>query len=722
MSDTKRFIGTLAAILTAGTIGAMWTGCGGGSVSTTGPGGGSTTSTTTTSDTTTSTTSGTMCGPGATLCNGTCTVTDFDPQNCGTCGMACAQGEVCSGGQCGLSCSGGTTKCGSVCVDTKNDPTNCGMCGMACAQGEVCSAGQCALDCAGGTTKCGTACVDINNDPANCGMCGMACATGEVCSGGKCASQCIGLTECNGACVDTNTDPNNCGGCMQPCPMGQVCSQAQCGVVCLGGTTLCNGKCVDTQNDPANCGMCAKACGTNEVCNAGACSSVCGGTLTKCGNNCVDTKTDAANCGMCGKACAAGETCQNGTCTQCDSATTDCDGDGWLVADGDCCDKPGPCGSEPAKVNPGAIEVVGNGIDDNCNGLTDLFDTADTVPCDSGLVSNSSNAIDYAKAIGICRQTTLNPPKNMKTWGLIDAKLQRADGSALPTTTNQVSIRPKFGTNINPLNGASMMVMSSGIAADATQTMPGPNGGAPGGTNVSTSNASTVNISTCTNATCIKDWFQTANPPLKAANALPVAPMCGSGTAGTPTNANDSVMLVLTLRAPTNAKAFSFNSFFFSAEYPEFVCTNFNDQLVALVDTPNGTPTPIANPIDKNLMTFAQGMQKWPVGINIAHGTSLFSACESQMANAACWDTDVSSLSCSLGINTLLGTGFDKPMNQNCTIGGGTFWLTTAGNVIPGDIVQIRIALWDVGDNIYDSLALVDGFQWLANATLPGTN
>ncbi|HMR77906.1 MAG TPA: hypothetical protein PKD61_22505, partial [Polyangiaceae bacterium] len=53
--------------------------------------------------------------------------------------------------------------------------------------------------------------------------------------------------------------------------------------------------------------------------------------------------------------------------------------------------------------------------------------------------------------------------------------------------------------------------------------------------------------------------------------------------------------------------------------------------------------------------------------------------------------------------------------------GGGTFWLTTAGNVVPGGLVELRIVIWDVGDSILDSLALVDGFKWLTNATLPGT-
>jgi hypothetical protein len=181
-------------------------------------------------------------------------------------------------------------------------------------------------------------------------------------------------------------------------------------------------------------------------------------------------------------------------------------------------------------------------------------------------------------------------------------------------------------------------------------------------------------------------------------------------------------MLALRLRAPTNAKAFSFNSYFFSAEYPEYVCTSFNDQFIALVDTPNGVPSPIANPIDKNLMTYTQGGQQWPIGINIAKGTSLFSVCETKQANPGCWDDDVSAQSCSLGASQLMGTGFEAGGGfDNCTIGGGTFWLTTAGNVIAGDIVELRIAIWDVGDSSWDSLAVIDGFQWLANATLPGT-
>jgi hypothetical protein len=227
-----------------------------------------------------------------------------------------------------------------------------------------------------------------------------------------------------------------------------------------------------------------------------------------------------------------------------------------------------------------------------------------------------------------------------------------------------------------------------------------------------------VNIQTCTQPYCIKDWYATPNLPLKEANALPNSPGCLGGNSAT---ANDSVMLVLRLRAPTNVKAFSFNSFFFSSEYPEFVCTSFNDQLVALIDTPSGTPSPIPNPVDKNLMTYTASNQKWPIGINIAKGTSLFAVCQPQTTFPSCWDTDVSTTSCTLGPDQLLGTGFGAPTGQTCAIGGGTYWLTTAGNVNPGEIVELRIALWDVGDSIYDSLVVLDGFKWLASPTLPGT-
>jgi hypothetical protein len=177
-------------------------------------------------------------------------------------------------------------------------------------------------------------------------------------------------------------------------------------------------------------------------------------------------------------------------------------------------------------------------------------------------------------------------------------------------------------------------------------------------------------------------------------------------------------MLVLTLRAPNNANAFSFRSAFFSAEYPEFVCSMFNDQLIVLVDT----PSPSANPAHKNLMTYTLNGQPWHVNAQAANGTGLFNSCKPNGGlSDYCWDDSVSTQSCSSGEGLLKGTGFDSATPSDCNIGGGTGWLTTKGNVVPGEIVQIRIALWDVGDDAVDSLVLLDGFQWLQNPVAPGT-
>jgi hypothetical protein len=126
--------------------------------------------------------------------------------------------------------------------------------------------------------------------------------------------------------------------------------------------------------------------------------------------------------------------------------------------------------------------------------------------------------------------------------------------------------------------------------------------------------------------------------------------------------------------------------------------------------------------VDKNLMTYSDGTDKWPVGINIAAGTPLFSVCEPQStADSSCWNSEVDTASCSLGSAQLAGTGFEKATGGTCAIGGATYWLTTSGNVVPGEIVTIRIAIWDVSDGIFDSLVLLDGFKWLSTATQPGT-
>jgi hypothetical protein len=107
-------------------------------------------------------------------------------------GQCCAEGvTTCQGTgknkTCGpVPCQTGLTLCSGQCVDTATDATNCGSCGIACNQGQSCVNGACVTNCTAGQTRCGTTCVDLQTSVTNCGSCGNACAPGDICVNGAC--------------------------------------------------------------------------------------------------------------------------------------------------------------------------------------------------------------------------------------------------------------------------------------------------------------------------------------------------------------------------------------------------------------------------------------------------------------------------------------------------------------------------------------------------------
>jgi hypothetical protein len=171
-----------------------------------------------------------------------------------------------------LSCQSGMTDCGGSCVDLQSNRAHCGSCGDACAAGEVCSGGACELSCQSGMTDCGGNCVDLDSDRAHCGGCGNACAAGEVCSGGACELSCqAGLTNCSGVCVNLLTDDQNCGSCGHGCGAGETCANGSCDLVCPPGLVECGSTCTDLDFDPQNCGACGHSCGAGQACSGGSC-------------------------------------------------------------------------------------------------------------------------------------------------------------------------------------------------------------------------------------------------------------------------------------------------------------------------------------------------------------------------------------------------------------------------------------------------------------------
>ena len=42
-------------------------------------------------------------------------------------------------------------------------------------------------------------------------------------------------------------------------------------------------------------------------------------------------------------------------------------------------------------------------------------------------------------------------------------------------------------------------------------------------------------------------------------------------------------------------------------------------------------------------------------------------------------------------------------------------------NVVGGEVIKLRIAIWDTSDGALDSLSIIDNFEWSVDASTPGT-
>lgn len=93
-------------------------------------------------------------GHGLVNCNGVCADLEKDTNNCGTCGNVCSPSWSCYRGKCETAWQG-PWRCESVpdhmywcdtgdqCVNVWEDDNNCGACGNACPDGDICSEGSC---------------------------------------------------------------------------------------------------------------------------------------------------------------------------------------------------------------------------------------------------------------------------------------------------------------------------------------------------------------------------------------------------------------------------------------------------------------------------------------------------------------------------------------------------------------------------------------------------
>ena len=230
----------------------------------------------------------------------------------------------------------------------------------------------------------------------------------------------------------------------------------------------------------------------------------------------------------------------------------------------------GKCEGEILPEKEVGAELCSDGIDNDCNGIvddgtdfdgdghgacTDCCESTETCPnpkeawdknspvdmceyevietdCESDIQGSSTDPLDYAKAIGICKTTT----EDSDDWGLISAVISAPNGN-MNVHSGSNGLLSKLGSVIKPKEGSFMLGLSSGKVADPfTSYAFGSTSGAPA------------------------DWL--------AANGgkFPSSASCSSSSIGTSGAVNDAVMLTMRIRTPKTAKSFSFNLYFLTIE------------------------------------------------------------------------------------------------------------------------------------------------------------
>lgn len=318
-------------------------------------------------------------------------------------------------------------------------------------------------------------------------------------------------------------------------------------------------------------------------------------------------------------------------------------------ADRDGAPKGEDCDDNNPGARPGMVEVPSDGADNDCNGQVD-----EVVDCEAS--RDPSQAANFAKAINLCGDS-------------VRASLPAGD-------VESRSIRSQFGTQWKPQQGSSMILLSTGKAVDRLEK---PDYLAQFGHN-----------------------FGGIHP-----HPLYTAPRCAAPDKQP--DANDLSEFKVSLKAPLNAKSLSFQFNFFSVEYPEYVCTEFNDRFVVLLTSsaldaaqlPEGQCLEGSSPRTCNISYDAMGQ---PVTIN----NGFFDHCESGTVRGV-------TNTCNHSVDTLEGTGFgliDGLWMSGSAAGGATGWLTTKAPVTPGEDITLRFLIFDEKDFIYDSAVLVDNFRW----------
>jgi hypothetical protein len=154
--------------------------------------------------------------------------------------------------------------------------------------------------------------------------------------------------------------------------------------------------------------------------------------------------------------------------------------------------------------------------------------------------------------------------------------------------------------------------------------------------------------------------------------------------------ANDLLWFQFDTAVPGGTNGYSFDFAYFSAEFPEFVASVFNDIFLAwsASETYTGNLCFI-NDQPCTVTALCDGDATCP---------DLAYCDEGGCAN--------------LAGDELVGTGFDG-------VGGSTGWFTANGSASPNETLQLTFAVFDMTDSIYDTAVLLDNWRWDCEGCVP---
>ncbi|MBX3204046.1 MAG: choice-of-anchor L domain-containing protein [Labilithrix sp.] len=314
-------------------------------------------------------------------------------------------------------------------------------------------------------------------------------------------------------------------------------------------------------------------------------------------------------------------------------------------------------------------DVPGDGCDNDDDG------TVDNAPTCDGAVGAS--ATDFARAIGICDDAT------ERGFGLVSASFTQGYGTSAAPKPEQHGVLSRFGDVLRPREGASLGVLSTGFAQEFDG---GRSAFTPG-----------------------KDWWL-----FGGVGAVPPGFPKAAGSCPQSSDVNDVISLKLQLKAPKNATGIKFDFNFHSSEWPEYICSRFNDGFIAYLSAKGfngGKPDNISFDAKQN-----------PVSVN----NGFFDRCTPGTKTGCSGEREATS-TCPAGAAELAGTGFGLEasacgfLGKKATQGGATGWLSSQAAVEPGETFTLELMIWDTGDGNLDSSVLLDNFHWLGGAVTTST-